>query len=511
MKAAGHRYDRCGRVLDRHPRAVILVLVTWVVVVLVVLARGKPFWHDEVYTVLVSELPLADIWRASVDGIDLSAPMNAFLTHLVHAVTGIGPVTTRLPAILSFAGGIAIVFVVVRRRSTMVFAIAAAILATLTGAWTHAYEARGQGLSFGLYALALYGWLEAAAGRRVRRHLIVMALAIAAGLWTHYYFVLVYLPIVAGEAMRQILQRRIDRAPWLALVASGLLALPLLLTARTAAMQRETFWARPDRLEFGDLYHTVLGRLESANPRIATGALLLIALVALARRASPPRWPSRAVAYEVACGAMCLALPACGVLLGGVVGVFHERYVLFTAAGFAMVIPLVIWWLTTPSRMAEVVACLTMLHGFGNITEHAFRDPPSVPPRLEDHPAIVDALSRSGPVVLNGSVFYLPLWYYAPPEIRPRLLYLADPGGELRETGGDTVDVGYQALARWTTVPVVPLADFLRTHDRFDFYSTGPDWTTASLSKAGAMFSELRRDGHGTLYDVRVRPASVGR
>ena len=292
IKAAARLYDRCRHALDRQPHAAILVIVAWVVVVLVVLARAKPFWHDEVYTVLVSELPLADIWRASVDGIDLSAPMNAFVTHLVHAVAGVGPVTTRLPAILSFACGIAIVFVVVRRRSTMVFAIGAAILATLTGAWAQAYEGRGQGLSFGLHTLALYGWLEAAAGRRVRRHLIVMALAIAAGLWTHYYFVLVYVPILLGEATRQLLQRRVDPGPWLALVASGLLALPLLLPARTAAMQRETFWARPGGLEFREVYRIVIGRLEAANPRIALGILLLIAVVALARRRSSPRWPS---------------------------------------------------------------------------------------------------------------------------------------------------------------------------------------------------------------------------
>ena len=38
-----------------------------------------------------------------------------------------------------------------------------------------------------------------AAGRHVRGHLIVVALAIAAGLWTHYYFVLAYLPILPAK------------------------------------------------------------------------------------------------------------------------------------------------------------------------------------------------------------------------------------------------------------------------------------------------------------------------
>ena len=256
----------------------------------------------------------------------------------------------------------------------------------------------------------------------------------------------------------------------------------------------------------------VLDRLASANPGIAAGILLLIALAVLARRVSLRRWPSGPPAHEVVCGAICLALPAFGVVIGGVIGVFHGRYVTFTAAGFAMTIPLVVWWLTTPRRVAEVVACLTVLYGFGHITRHAVQDPSRMPPRLEEHPALVDALGRRpGPLVLSGGVDYLSLWYYAPSDVQPRLLYLADPLGELRETNTDTVDLGYLALARWTPVPAVPLVDFLRTHDRFDLYSLGPDWTIASLTKAGVAFSAIGRDPRGTLYDVRVRPAPAER
>ena len=135
-----------------------------------------------------------------------------------------------------------------------------------------------------------------------------------------------------------------------------------------------------------------------------------------------------------------------------------------------------------------------------------------MPPRLDEHPALVDALGRRpSPLVLSGGVDYLSLWYYAPPDVQPRLLYLADPSAELRETNTDTVDLGYLALARWTPVPAVPLVDFLRTHDRFDLYSLGPDWTIASLTKAGVAFSEIGRDPRGTLYEVRVRPAPAER
>ena len=316
----------------------------------------------------------------------------------------------------------------------------------MTGAWAGAYEARGQGLAFGLFALALYGWLEAAAGRQVRGHLIVVALAIAAGLWTHYYFVLAYLPILAGEATRQLLQRRVDRGPWLALVASGVLAWPLLLLARTAVMQRETFWTRPSQLEFGAAYHDVLDRLASANPGFAAGILLLIALAVFARRVSLRRWPSGPPAHEVVCGAICLALPAFGVVIGGVIGVFNGRYVTFTAAGFAMTIPLVLWWLTTPRRVAEVVACLTVLYSFGHITR-ARRPGSAENASTAGGTSCPGRRARPpGPLVLNGGVDYLSLWDYAPPDVQPRLLYLADPSGELRKPTRTPLTSG---ILRW--------------------------------------------------------------
>jgi hypothetical protein len=43
----------------------------------------------------------------------------------------------------------------------------------------------------------------------------------------HYYAVLIAAPIAVGEIVRQVLRRRIDWKPWIALVAAGVLWLPL--------------------------------------------------------------------------------------------------------------------------------------------------------------------------------------------------------------------------------------------------------------------------------------------
>ena len=83
------------------------------------LALAKPFWNDEIFTILVSSLPSLDsIWRATKDGIDLMPPLNTTLTHAIHALVGIGRVTTRLPSLIGFWAVTLVVFDIVRRRST---------------------------------------------------------------------------------------------------------------------------------------------------------------------------------------------------------------------------------------------------------------------------------------------------------------------------------------------------------------------------------------------------------
>src|SRR5262245_25932062 len=77
-------------------------------------ALRKPFWHDEIVTILVSGLPLRTIWAACWDGVDFFPPLNSVLTHGISRVVGVGPVVTRLPAIAGFWTASLIIFAIVR-------------------------------------------------------------------------------------------------------------------------------------------------------------------------------------------------------------------------------------------------------------------------------------------------------------------------------------------------------------------------------------------------------------
>jgi hypothetical protein len=501
-----------ARIFDRYGIAIAGAALACLAALAVAAARDKPFWHDEVFTVLISQIPFATMYRAAADGIDLAPPLNTALTRVVHGVGGIGPVATRLTPIASFIAASALIFVIVRRRVGTLAALTAALLPAAMKSWPYAYEARGYALSMACFATALYGWFEAAAGRRVRLNLLILAFALAGGLWTHYYFVLAFIPIVLGEAVRQATKRRVDLGPWTAVVFAGLMALPLWPLVRASSAQRATFWARPDAdsplvTRTQALYHSLFETPERPVLGIAAGVVAALVAVELASRASWGVWPRRLAGHELAALGACLLLPVAGLLLGDYLGIFNERYVLFTIVGVVLALVLGLSSLAPPSGLAQIAAIVGVTAASVHLGSRILSDHERPLNQLEKRPLLAYQLLRSpDPIVIAGTVYYLEIWYNTPAEARSRALFLGDPDGELRENGADSVSRGYIALARWTPLPVVPIDEFVASHPRFWMYSVGPDWIVRSLTRRGATLIEHARDRHdvGTLYEVRM-------
>ena len=499
------------RVLDRYGTEMIAASVACLAVLAVTAAREKSFWHDEAYTVLISQLPFTTMYRAAADAIDLAPPLNTALTRVAHNIAGVGPVTTRITPMASFLVASVLMFVIVRRRAGTLAALAAALLPATMKSWPYAYEARGYALSMACFAAALYGWFEAAAGRRVNVSLAILALALAAGLWTHYYFVLAFMPIVIGEAVRQTAQRRVDLRPWAAIMVAGLMALPLWPLVRASSAQRATFWARPEDSPLltrtQDLYRYFFDTPEQQVLGIAAWVVAWVVALEVARRLLRRTWPRRLPGHELAALGTCLLLPFAGLLLAESVGIFTERYVLFTIVGVVLALVLVLWWLAPPNGLAEIAAVVVVIAASVNVGTRVFSDHEQHLNQLERRPLLMDRLVRSpDPIVITGGVDYVEIWYYTPPIAKPRALFLGDPAGELRENRADSVSRGYSALARWTPLPVVPIDEFVASHQRFWMYSFGPDWIERSLTRRGATLIEHGRDRDdvGRLYEVRM-------
>jgi hypothetical protein len=489
---------------DRAAGVLGLAVLVWIAFLLVISVRSKPFWHDEIFIILISGLPIGEIWHASLDGIDLNPPLTSAATRLVHAVAGVGPVTTRLVPVAGFLTAAALIFVMARRRTNALVAVSAALGFALTEGWGYALEARSYGLSMGLFAVALYAWTEFAGGRHRGRHLAIMSAALALGLWVHYYGLLAAVPIVVGELVRQLRQRRIDWTPWAALVMSAVATLPLAALARVASAQKSTFWARGEGIDLTNVYTFIRGGLQMSTVTLAL--LGAIAMVELARRALRREWPRTIVWHEVAAGAVCVAIPALALFLGQTLGVFDRRYAIMGTVGLALVIPIVVWAVTPRNGLGDLIMAGAFVLTFVQFTGRVLEDRPPWQHPYAERELLTDWLRSGDPIVVTGGVDFLPIWFYAPDGARSRVMYLADPARQLRETGTDTSDRGYLALARWTDVPVHRLDGFVREHPRFWLYSFGADWIERGLRARGARFVEYGRErsGNGRLFEVEM-------
>ena len=124
---------------------------------------------------------------------------------------------------------------------------------------------------------------------------------------------------------------------------------------------------------------------------------------------------------------------------------------------------------------------------------------------VQNRTQLVASLRSPGPTVVSSSLTYLQLWYYTPPALRGRLIYLADPHAARARTGSDTIDRGYLALARWTPVSVQRYDMFIAKYPDFRVYSAGSGWLMDELDAIGARIELVGPDAGGRLYRVVVR------
>ena len=306
-----------ARFLERHRVAVFALFTVFFFVPAAIRAETKPFWHDEIYTVLLAGLPsIANQWAAVRDGADLAPPLNALATRGVEALTGVGPVVTRIPAMVGFWTMTLVVFVMVRRRANASVALAAACIPLFTAAYRYWYEARPYGLMMGLASLAWWAWAEAASGHRRNRCLAILGLSLAAGLWNHYYAVLVYAPILSGEAVRTIRSRHVDPGVSIAVAGSLLAAVPLLPLIRVSSAQAPNFWARPTTADILATYRFLFDSLSAIEFRWTIAAIVVLLTIARFRPMQERPVSRRLPAHEIAAGITCLVLPVLAVLLG---------------------------------------------------------------------------------------------------------------------------------------------------------------------------------------------------
>jgi Dolichyl-phosphate-mannose-protein mannosyltransferase len=500
------KLDNFAEVLtDQLEKRKLLLLCGFSILYLVVtclIASRKPMWNDEFFTYYLAVLPhLSDLWSALLSGGELIPPLVHLITRASVALLGVNHISIRLPEVLGFWVMSLCLFQFVSKRSSALYGFVAMLLPLFTGAYDYATEARPYALVLGFSGLSLLCWQAAAEGHARIRALIGLAASLVAAVSSHYYAVLLFVPLAIGEGVRSRSLRRLDLPIWLALGSAMvplLLHLPLITTIYNKAATFQTypaFWARPSWGAIQSFYSQLLA--PAILPLVAV--LMLSALYSIPDPSTPRRRTQGSrpplPLHEMAAAFGFTAIPVAAVLLAKLVtGVFTDRYALPAVIGFGIVLAVAAAGIQAGRALIGVALILFLSASFMVRGIRVYRSEATISAgQAHIHEFLRSAREHDLPIVVSDPHTFMPLAYYAPPELAARLVYLADPGLSLRYLGDNIADQGMLELKPWFPVKIEQYGPYVASQRRFLVYGDlgGLNWLLNELIAAD-MRIELR-------------------
>ena len=377
----------------------------------------------------------------------------------------------------------------------------------------YSFEARPYAIVLACGGIALISWQTAvedgvSSARRVTA-LVVFAAALAAGLLSHCYAVLLYFPFGLAELWREWRHKRFDPPLWLAFCISlAPLALYPSLIASSHKLLLGTSIFAPTPRRFLGSYAFILKRA------LFPLSLLLLPLVFVALRdrvslTKNVKALMRSVPmHEIVAVFLFTLIPACGFAVAkSIHGQYVPRYSIAAAIGFSVLLayavfvaggPRARWpiWMAAGALLwSSAVFVIDARHwkgqtASGNVNEQC-----------------VIAAARTGrPVVVSNETTFLELAYYLPADDARRLVFLSDREVAIRLTGTDINSEALVYASPWMPVPctVEDYRHFLAVNQNFWLYAVNDhplEWVFRQLQIDGAVLS---RFGDTNLYDVKM-------
>jgi hypothetical protein len=472
------------------------------------LASRGPLTNDEIYTVYVSRQPLGAIWTFLLTGAEQLPPLFFVITRLFVKAFGESAVVLRLPAMLGFALMSVCLFNLVVRRAGALYGTVAMLVPLATSAYNpFAWQARPYGLFLGLASVALVAWDWAAKGHHRPIALFALTASMMAAVSSHYYAILLLVPLGMGEATRTWRRRRIDGGVWIGLGLSLVPLVAFIPLMRAAQRYSLHFWSRPSGRAVYDTYTALLPPY-SLRTGLGLGVVLLLTgAVRVLRKAAWHEEP------RVSRWARCVpplpgphivavlgytALPLLSHGLGRIVtGVYVPRYALPATIGIAVVYAYFVRWLFQDRAWGAVAVALFLSVAVGANVAHAFRVIDSVRTNRADTYAFLERHRREDTVIAVASVTsFLELQDSAPTDLRKRLIYLADPQAAVQHAGWDS-DSGLVALGNFVPLNVQDYASFLARRQSFLVYTGRGGWVIAALQHDGLCLEVDGQDHSG--------------
>jgi hypothetical protein len=500
--ALEQRAAACERFLFDH-RLLLLTILTFLYFVLTTLrARGKPFWYDEILTILEARQPTLTAALQAGGDADWMPPLSHVVFYLTDKLVGDGEVAFRLGPMIGFWVFCLCLFQFVARRASICFAFMAMLLPFATFFAAYSFEARSYAMVLGFCGIALLGWQAAAEGTRRPAALAALAIGIAGALLNHYWALFIYLPLAGAEAYRNFRQRKIDWPVWIAFAAAGIpLLVSLILILRVVQTNLHPWsQARPKDyfIFYGQNFWPVIAFVIPA-------LLLLGAWLFLGGRKQKPEGlqPSTVRDYEWLAAGLFFLAPIAAITSALVIPphIYVDRYLAPSTTGFALLATFAAAHYAGRRAAIAIICAIAALSPFlFHFTQIRGR---AGNPFLHARVLRQALATQAEPIVISNYISCVELWYYAPDDIKPRLLGLFDEQSAVRYRNMD--DAAGDSL-RALGVPFQSYREFATSGKQFLIYFVDWSWITNKVLDDGGTTELLPgASPHGVLIRAHIK------
>lgn len=505
-----------ANLFERHPAYAFALLTLAYLLTVTVLSHNKLLWLDELITLHIAKLGSSTaIWNALAHAADPNPPLTHLAVLASLRIFGEHEFALRLPAILGYWIGLLSIFLFLRRRLPVSWAMAGTILSMSNAAFDYSYESRSYGILYGMAMLAILCWSRtvdpALSPHRRRLALCGMTLALAAGLCANYFSVLAFFPIAGGELVRSLrlstrhnhaspipFRRSLDLRIWTAL---GIAATPLLafrpLIQRSIAQFAPHAWNKVSLDQVFDSYTEMVEVIlfpVVALLALALAIVLLSRLCSHCRSALRPRWLANLTnhhagrscfsipLHEAAATLLLMLYPFLGYLLAHIRGgMLSPRFVIPVCLGFAITGIFagyrVFGHLPYSGAIAIALCCAVFLGRTCAVGEAYHQQKQCFYQVLHRIP-----VSTHQPIVVADPLMVLTLAHYAPPSIASRIVFPVDFPAIRFYRGEDSPEENLWAGRPLYHLAILPLADFQSSAADYLILASDRNWLIRDLA-----------------------------
>jgi 4-amino-4-deoxy-L-arabinose transferase-like glycosyltransferase len=491
-------------------------------------SHSRLLWNDEFlsfYTDRVAtfrEVILVQLHHP----ISLDPPTYHLLSHLSMDLIGHNAMALRLPALAGFLLFQLSLFYFVRRIAGDRSAIIAMAVPVLTASFRYSVEGRPYGLLLGLYALSLLCWQVATqyddsptGTLRPSRilPLIGLSLSIALAITSHYFGILILIPVCLGELSRILVRKRFDFGV-LTSLALGLASVGLILPFQHALMAyRQHYYIKGVNIhDISQGYRELFIRYTTWPLSLQQFAavimiVLVVALALAAYQRFERRSPTEHIYTWIALISMAL-LPLFGYLFGRfVTHTMEVRYVVAALIAFAATFGIVLERRLRSNTFYYASVALIIIAALAINLRSIVQERHDAKATLDSltlSPALRSQLAANpGARIYEQDLenFFLDSFYVLDPNVRSRITLLYDADREVLLLKHDTNAITDTNLQHFTSLPIVSYKQVKLSPGPhlLVLFRGGWNWINPALIQDHASFTPLGNALHGQAVSVQ--------